>query len=68
VPRVPDEPVVQHVVAEVPGELPDAPLVLRAADLSVWVPGELEAWGVLVQPVPEFLDEPAVRAVSPVAG
>ena len=68
-PQVPDELAVLDVLAEVPGELPNAPLVLDAADLSVWVLGEPEAPdAVLVERVPEFLDEPAVRGVSPVAG
>lgn len=41
-PQVPDELAVLDVLAEVPGELPDAPLVLDAADLSVWVLGALK--------------------------
>jgi len=68
-PQVPDELAVLDVLADVPGELPEPPLVLdAAADLSVWVPGEPEAPGAVLERVPEFLDEPAVRGVSPVAG
>jgi hypothetical protein len=64
--RVPDEAVVPDVLAEVPGELPDAPLVLGAEELSVWVPGAPEApSAVPVERVSEFLDEPAVQGESP---
>ena len=67
-PQGPDELAVLDVLTGVPNELPDASLVLDAAKLPVWVPGEPEAPGaVLAERMPEF-EEPVARGVSPGAG